>query len=295
MHFPHFNVPLFYFGDFVVTIHDLILLKFPTKKATTLGPIFYKIKYFGYKAVITQAVKKAKRIITVSNFTKKEIAEYFNLNPEKISVTYEACDGVEYGQLSLPESRFLSNHKITKPYLLYVGNAYPHKNLERLLEVFKELKNNKFNFQLVLVGKLDYFYQRLKKKAQELDLLHDNSVVFFGFASQSDLAHLYRKASLYVFPSFIEGFGLPALEAMSYGLPVVASKTSSLPEILDGAALFFDPQDKQDMTLTILKVLENQNLRKKMIKKGYEQVKKFSWGRCASDTLAIYYKAKKNF
>lgn len=294
MHFPHFNVPIFYFGDFVVTIHDLILLKFSTKKATTLGPILYKIKYLGYKRVITRAIKKAKKVITVSNFTKNEIATYFNLNPEKISVTYEACDGIEYGQLSLPESRFLLNHKIVKPYILYVGNAYPHKNLEKLLEVFKKLKNNsKFNFQLVLVGRPDYFYQRLEKQAQELGLLKNNSVVFFGFASQKDLAHLYRKASLYIFPSFIEGFGLPALEAMSYGLPVVASGTSSLPEILDDAALFFDPKDNKDMISVITKVLNDQNLRKKMVQKGYEQVKKFSWEKCARETLVTYHKAKK--
>lgn len=288
MHFPHFNIPIFYFGDFVVTIHDLILLKFPTKKATTLGPILYKLKYLGYKLVINQAVRRAKTIITVSNFTKKEIVEYFALDPEKIVVIYEACDGVEYGQLSLP----VSNSKITKPYLLYVGNAYPHKNLENLLEVFNILKR-KLNFQLVLVGKLDYFYQRLKKYAQKLGLLQDNSVIFFGFASQQDLACLYDNASLYVTPSFIEGFGLPALEAMSYGLPVVASGTSSLPEILDKAALFFDPNDKKDMILTILKALDDQNLRKKMIQKGYEQVKKFSWKKCAKETLATYYKAKK--
>jgi glycosyltransferase involved in cell wall biosynthesis len=295
MHFPHFNVPVFYFDDFVVTIHDLILLKFPTEKATTLGPILYKIKYLGYKTVITRAVKRAKKVITVSNFTKKEIADYFNLDPKKIMVTYEACDGIEYGQLSLPKSEFLSNHKIVKPYLLYVGNAYPHKNLEKLLEVFKTLKeNSKFNFQLVLVGRSDYFYNRLKKEAQKLGLLQDNSAVFFGFASQQNLAHLYRRASLYVLSSFVEGFGLPALEAMSYGLPVVASSTSSLPEILDDAALFFDPKNKNSMVSTIRRALSDKNLQEKLINNGYGRVKKFSWERCAQETLSIYSEAATN-
>lgn len=294
MHFPHFNIPIFYFGPFVVTIHDLILLQFPTKRATTLGPFLYKFKYLAYKITIRQAVKRAKKIIAVSRYTQKEIISYFNINPKKISVIYEACDGVESGQLVIPQKEFLKKYNIVKPYLLYVGNAYPHKNLEKLLYVFKKLKNvSNFNYQLVLVGKEDYFYRRLKKDAQRLSLLNDNSVVFFGFANDSQLASLYRNASLYVFPSFIEGFGLPPLEAMSYGLPVVASRTSCLPEILGEAAVFFDPRDPKDISQKILKVLNNKLLQKELIEKGFKQIKKFKWLKCAQETLKVYKDVKR--
>lgn len=289
MHFPHFNVPVLYRGNFVVTIHDLILLRFPTKRATTLDPLFYKIKYLGYKLTINSAVRRAKKVITVSNFTKQDLIQYFKIKPEKIVVTYEACDGVESGQLSIPEPGFLVKNNIKKSYILYVGNAYPHKNLEGLLRVYKEFKKkNNFSHQLVLVGKEDYFYRRLKVEAYEMGLLQDGSVIFFGFASQKDLSYLYSKAYLYVFPSFIEGFGLPGLEAASYGLPVVASNSSSLQEILNGAALFFDPKNKDDMVSKIEKAIKDKDLRKEMIKKGKLQVKKFSWEKCAHETLQVY-------
>ncbi len=283
VHFPHFNIPIFCPTKFVVTIHDLILLQFPTPRATTLGPLLYKIKYLAYRIVIGFGLWRAKKIITVSECTKKELINYFKVKPEKIVVTYEACDGVEYGQLGIPDKDVLKKHKIVKPYLLYVGNAYPHKNLESLIEVFGNLN---LDYQLVLVGREDYFYERLKREI--VDLKIKNKIVFTRFVSEKELADLYRNASLYVFPSFVEGFGLPGLEAMSYGLPVVASNSSCLPEIYGEAAVYFDPKSHQDMAEKIKKVLFDQTLRKELISKGLEQVKKYSWQKCAEQTLSVY-------
>jgi len=288
VHFPHFNVPLLYKGDFVVTIHDLILLDFPTKRATTLGPIKYALKNMAYKKVISSAVKKAKKVITVSEYTKKRLIEHFDLDDDKIIVTYEACEKNNQKKEFIDNKDFLKAHKIEKKYLLYVGNAYPHKNLERLLKVFRNLKKNSFDYQLVLVGKNDYFYQRLQDLAKSLGLLNSNEVVFYGFAKDSDLAILYQNAFLYVFPSFIEGFGLPPLEAISYGLPVVTSKTSCLPEILGDAAQYFDPKDDDDIAKVILRVLNNNILKEKMKENGLVQVAKYSWERCAKETLDVY-------
>ncbi|MDD3887374.1 MAG: glycosyltransferase family 1 protein [Patescibacteria group bacterium] len=287
VHFPHFNVPLLYKGNFVVTVHDLILLDFPTKRATTLGPIKYALKNMAYKKVISSAVRKCKKVITVSKYTKKRLIEHFNLDDEKIVVTYESCEK-NNPEIESTNKDFLKLHKIEKPYLLYVGNAYPHKNLERLLKVFKKLRKNNFDYQLVLVGKKDYFYQRLQSLARELGLLDSGEVVFFGFAKDSELAGLYQNASLYVFPSFIEGFGLPPLEAMSYGLPVVTAKTSCLPEILGEAAKYFDPKNDDDIANVILKVLNDNVLKEEMKKLGLVQVKKYSWERCAKETLDVY-------
>jgi len=289
VHFPHFNVPLGYRRDFVTTVHDLILIQFPTKRATTLGPLLYKFKYFGYRQVIKHAVKKAQRVITVSNYTKKQLVDFFKIKPAKISVTYEASSGVESGQLIMPETDFLRDYNITKPYLLYVGNAYPHKNLEGLLKAFKEIaKQEHQRYQLVLVGKNDYFYQRLEKEAEALGLLKNDQVVFFGFASEKQLADLYRQAELYIFPSFMEGFGLPPLEAMSYELPVVSSDSSCLPEILGEAAMYFNPRDQQSMIKVVRQVLSNQQIQDDLKAQGLKQVQKYSWEKCAQETLAVY-------
>jgi len=294
VHFPHFNVPLGYRGNFVTTVHDLILIQFPTKRATTLGPLLYKLKYFGYQKVIKHAVKKAQKVITVSNYTKKQLINYFKIKSDKIGVTYEASSCVGSEQLRAPEVEFLRDYNITKPFLLYVGNAYPHKNLEGLLKAFKEIaKQEQQRYQLVLVGKNDYFYQRLEKEAEALGLLKNNQVVFFGFASEKQLADLYRQAELYIFPSFMEGFGLPPLEAMSYELPVVSSSTSCLPEILGKAALYFNPRDKQDIIKVVREVLSNKQIQAGLKAQGLKQVQKYSWEKCAQETLAVYLSLKK--
>jgi glycosyltransferase involved in cell wall biosynthesis len=283
VHFPHFNIPIFCPVKFVTTIHDLILLQFPTPRATTLGPLLYKIKYFAYRLVIGLGLRRAKKIITVSECTKKELVNFFKINPGKIDVTYEACDGVEYGQLKMPEKKNLAKFGIIKPYLLYVGNAYPHKNLEGLLKVVKKLD---LDCQLVLVGKEDYFYKRMKKEIWGTQI--SKNIVFTDFVSEAILADLYRNARLYVFPSFIEGFGLPGLEAMSYGLPVVASSSSCLPEIYGDAAIYFNPRDERDMAEKIKQVFFDENLRKRLVANGFQQIKKYSWSNLAAQTLKIY-------
>ena len=282
MHFPHFNIPIFSPTKFVTTIHDLILLRFPTPRATTLGPILYKIKYLAYKFVIWLGVLRAKKVITVSNYSKKEIVEYFKIEEEKIDVTYEACDGVEQGQLKIPEQESLKKLGITKPFILYVGNAYPHKNLEILLEVVREID---LDCQLVFVGKEDYFYKRLKNMVGKEE---QGKVVFTDFVTEAVLADLYRGAHLYIFPSFIEGFGLPGLEAMNYRLPVVASNSSCLEEIYGDAAIYFNPREKNDIIEKIKQVYFDKALRGKLKEKGLLQVKKYNWEFLAKETLHIY-------
>lgn len=282
IHFPHFNVPICV-KNFIVTIHDLATTRFSNLKATTLNFFLYKIKHLAYRLIIWLAIKRAKKIITVSEFSKKEIIKYFKIKPEKITVTYEAAD------------RFLITEQskiyIPKPYLLYVGAAYPHKNLENLLKAFRILLNDlkssdTQNLKLVLVGKEDFFYQRLKKKTEELSLRE--RTIFLGYLDDQGLVQIYQNAFIYVFPSYYEGFGLPALEALSQGVPVVASRTGSLPEILDQAALYFNPHDIKDMAQIIGKVINDKNLREDLIKKGFKQVKKFNWQKCAEETLKVY-------
>jgi glycosyltransferase involved in cell wall biosynthesis len=293
IHFPHFNVPFFVPAKFVVTIHDLILTKFKTTRATTLNPLIYRLKNLAYKIIIRRALNKSKKIITVSNFTKEDIISKFKTSPEKIDVTYEGVANLSKGRDSLfvsklDEKKVLNYYNINNPFLLYVGNAYPHKNLNFLIENFKELYKEDNNLRLVLVGKEDYFYSELKKFSESCFPEYKNPVIFAGYVPDDKLETLYQKALFYVFPSLYEGFGLPPLEAMAKGCPVLSSNTSSMPEILGDAALYFDPEDPVDFLRKSRQIISDSNLKEEMIKAGRERSKNYNWWECAYQTWQIY-------
>lgn len=247
MHFTYFKAPIFYKGKFIVTIHDLIF--------SHIG----FLKRIAYKIILKSALKRAEKIIAVSEFTKKEILRKYHINPDKIKVIYEGVSPARSAKRSFGGRG--------KPYILYVGNDYPHKNLKRLCLAFKKLN---LDYQLVLIT---------------------------DFVSDEELNKLYRNASLFVFPSLIEGFGLPPLEAMARGVPVACSNTGSLPEILGEAVVYFNPLDIDDMAEKmrsilsndgIKKTLSNDRVKKDLIEKGFEQVKKYNWGKMAKETLRVY-------
>jgi len=284
VHFPHFNVPLFYRRKFIITIHDLILIHFPTVRGTTLNPFFYWIKFLAYKIVIWSAIKKAKKIITVSGFTKDDILKNYKVPENKIKVTYEACDNFR-AMAAINSEEAPRRYGLTKPYILYVGNAYPHKNLERLILAFKEVNKIKKDLKLVLAGKEDYFYHRLKKMTEKKNI---KNVIFAGFVSDRDLSLVYRQASLYVFPSLYEGFGLPPLEAMAEGTPVISSDHQCMREVLKDSAYYFNGKKTDEIAKAIVRLLDDKKLRKKIITKGYKRIRKYSWKKMAEDTLDVY-------
>jgi glycosyltransferase involved in cell wall biosynthesis len=290
MHFHHFNVPIFCPTKFIVTIHDLILIKFPSLRASKLSPFLYKIKNVAYKFVLNFAIKRSKKIIAVSEFTKKDILENFSVSQDKIVVTYEGVSNrlLESKNKTKNIADILCLYDIENKYLLYVGNAYPHKNLEWLIKVFYE-KINTLGVDLVLVGKEDYFYKRLKelKKEKENKGNRQGRVIFPGYVPDSDLRFLFQGAFAYVFPSKYEGFGIPPLEAMANDCPVISSDRASMPEILGESALYFNPENEDELFALVNKIVKDNDLRDNLIRSGREQIKKYSWIRCAEITKGV--------
>lgn len=291
VHFPHFNVPLFYFRKFVVTIHDLILLHFPTIRNTTLNPFLYRFKFLAYKIIIKSAILRSSRVITVSKFTKRDILENFRIIPqEKILVTYEACE--DYCMLSPDkDDEILARYGIIRPYLMYVGNAYPHKNLENLSLAFAQVSQKRPDLQMVFVGKEDYFYERLKYFVKKKRI---KNVVFAGYVPDYDLDIIFHNAWLYTWPSLYEGFGLPPLEAMAKGVPVVSSDHPCMKEILEDSVYYFDGKKPDSISAAIEKILSNQELADDFRERGYKQIKKYSWKKMTLKTLGTYNQLIKN-
>lgn len=286
VHFPHFNVPLFFFGRYVVTIHDLIISHYPSSRATTLHPWLYNFKLMVYRAVVKRAARRAQKIIAISQYTKDDVARLLKADPNKISVVYEGADLPRLSPVSCP--LLFEKLGIKQNFLLYVGAAYPHKNLEKLISAFSRLAVERSDLQLVLAGKETFFYRRLK---DETHLKHPGlieQVIFTGYLTDDELVCLYSSARLYVFPSLLEGFGLPPLEAQSYGLPVISSNSSCLPEILRDSAIYFDPNNEEEMAKVMLQGLTDEYLRQELIKRGQENLKRFSWRKMAEEIISVY-------
>lgn len=284
VHFPHFNVPVLYNKPFVVTIHDLIALKFPTTRATTLGPLKYFLKLFFSKFVILHAIKKSKQVISISEFTKNDLVSFFKLNKkleDKIKIIYEGVTKLDKKILQQTNSIENNPQFIGYDFILYIGSAYPHKNLDRLCEAFNKIDDLK----LIIVGKEDYFYNNLKEKYKDLI---NNKIFLTGYLDDAEILSLIKKAKFYIFPSLYEGFGLPPLEVMQYGLPVLSSYSSCLPEILRDCVEYFDATDINDIINSINKLNNNPQRLKDLSIQGPLFIKRYQWSDCVKETLNIY-------
>ncbi|MBN2383120.1 glycosyltransferase [bacterium] len=280
-HSPHYVLPIIHNCPMIVTIHDVIHLLFPQYLPSRMAHTYAKMMMF-------LSTKSAVKVISVSQSSKRDIVRYLNIAPEKIEVIYNAVSDI-FKPMDDPELKDQLSQKfgVTGDYLLYVGNLMPHKNLKRLIYAFYRLRRKlKIDIKLVIVGEGIPHYRELRILANDLGL--KDKVIFLGFIAKKWLPILYNKAKVFVFPSQYEGFGLPPLEAMACGTPVVTSNTSSLPEVVSDAGLLIDPYNVEELIEAMELCITDEHLRQKLVTKGLERVKHFSWERTAQRTLQIY-------
>ncbi len=278
VHIPHLTIPVFWPGKIIITIHDLIKHESRGPMASTHSALVYWLKYIQYIALSTFAVYRANHIIVPAQYWKDRLIAKYGIHPNKVTVTHEGVTSVSKNpdpHLDLPK----------KPYVLYVGNMYPHKNVPVLLGAIKRLSGK---VVLLLVCSRTTFTDRIEAMIKAEDL--DKWAKFLGFVTDNDLFSLYSNSLAFVFPSKIEGFGLPGLEAMAANTPVIAANSSCLPEIYGPAALYFDPDSPQDLADKIESLYDNPSLRKSMIALGKKQVSQYSWSKMANQTWSIYKK-----
>jgi len=269
----NFNIPILYPKKIVTTVHDLTLLRTRTGRATRLPYPVYLIKFLAGCLTHYLAVKKSKKIFTVSKYVKNDIIKTFKIDPQKIVLTPNAVDESFYPRSAEEVTAVLQKYGIKQPYLFYVGNACLHKNLWRLMQAFEVLAKTETGLTLVLGGRRDFNYERLQ--SQFAGLARAKKIILPGFIDDTDLPALYSGASLYVNPSMYEGFGIQTLEAFACGCRVVCSNSTSLPEVGGDLADYFEPKNIEDMAKVIKESLHK--VVPDFVNRARGHVTKYSW------------------
>jgi len=234
-----------------------------------------------YKWVNKRVVKKSTLLIAPTKFVASDVVGYTGVDPSKFTITYEAADYLPGDPEQIPALK-------GKQFVMYLGRPLPHKNLWRFVEAYAILKKQNPDLLLVLAGRKDIHYQNIEKRAKAAGI---EGIFFTDYISDEALKWLYQNCAAYVFPSLSEGFGLPALEAMRHGAPVVSSNATCLPEVYGDAAHYFNPLDIRDMASKIQEVLSDKKLRTSLIQKGEKRAKSYSWKRMAEQTVGVFKKA----
>jgi len=285
LHSPDFIPPHRPSCKSVITVHDLAFLLFPhflTKESA---------RYYGH---IDQAVCWTDHIIAVSNSTKRDTIDYLGVPEDKITVVHEATNPI-FRPIDRDQARqqVRDRYGVEGPFILFVSTIEPRKNVPTLLLAFQKLRESyQQDIQLVLAGGKGWLFEDVYNLIGELHL--DNQIHMIGQVPSEDLLNLYNAAEMLAHPAFYEGFGLPPLEAMSCGLPAVVANVASLPEVVGDAALLIDPNDRDELTVAMWRVLTDQGLNQEMRAKGLRQAERFSWTRAAQETLDIYRRVVTN-
>lgn len=288
LHVPHFNIPIFSPGKLVVTIHNLLYFYHPEflgRWSWLKGKIVQNLTLY--------AVHRATKVVTVSQFLKETLLALTNIPPEKITVIHHGIDLDQFQHFDQKIAwQLLERYQISPPYLLFVGERRPHKNLLTLIEAFRLFQElSKQQYSLVIVGKPYANYREPEGCVKDLHL--DPKVYFIGHQQGEYLNSLYHLADAFILLSKYEGFGLPLLEAMAAGIPVVASNCTAIPEVVGDAGILVSPDDARQAVNALLKVIPGGELRETLIARGKERVKQFTWERCARRTLDVYHAALK--
>jgi len=275
-------VPALGVKNSVIIVPDLVSFLFPgehNKKAVWLERMFLKA-----------ALKKSERIITISRATKHDLLARFELSEKKVAKVYLGVHS-RFREIKREDSRLIKIRKkynLPEKFILFVGVLSPRKNLVRLLRAYHKMTLR--DFGLVIVGRKGWYYQNIFYEVRKLGL--EDRVCFLDYLREEDLPFVYNLASVFVFPSLYEGFGFPPLEAMACGTPVIASRASSLPEVVGKAGLLVDPKKVSEISEAMKRILTNKGLRDKLIRLGFLQAKKFSWNKTVRETLRIMQSLK---
>src|SRR5450755_2535494 len=288
VHIPHlFWIPRGLGCPYVLTVHDLLEHMYGSRDASSLRR---SLHFYLTRRVL----RKAARVIAVSQFTKNEIEKLLAISDERIEVVYNAIDErfLHGHATDVDREMIAQRYLVNYPFILYAGAIRPHKNVVRIIEAFSALKTELQkeeqlpDLKLIIIGDDLFSHPRLRRTVVRSGV--QNDVRFLGFVPIEVLRIFYDVAKVFVFPSLYEGFGLPPLEAMAHGTPVVTSNTSSIPEVVGNAAVMVNPENVFEMMRALQRVLLDQSLRERLRQRGYEQVTKFSWDSSAAKVLAGY-------
>ncbi len=263
---------------YVLTVHDVTTQILPESHTS------YRVAI--YNRLFPKTLKSADKIIAVSNHTKQDLVKHYGVPEDNIQVIYEAA-GNEFRPLPQKEKiSIIKRYKLNFPYILYVGTLEPRKNIPTLIKAFEIVKKTNMDKKLVITGKMgwkcDSIFEYVAAKGLQKD------IIFTGYVPNADLPGLYNNADLLIYPSQYEGFGLPPLEAMACGCPVITSNTSSLPEVVGDAGVQIDPSSPHSLADAVLWLLNDDSIRKEFAKKGLEQSRQFSWRKCAEETMQVF-------
>lgn len=274
-------LPLFYFGRSIITVHDLAIFIHPEW--------FPGGQWFSRKILVPMSLRRAEKVIAISQNTKKDIVKIFGLAENKITVVYPGAEetfGIEPASLEYLKSKFGLSDK----YILFLGTIEPRKNIKALIAAFKSIIMNHrelaSGLELIIAGAKGWKYEEIFLMMSDINL--ENKVKYIGYVTPEEKYGLIKNALVFVFPRLYEGFGLPVLEAMKIGTPVISSNTSSIPEVAGDGAILVDPCHEEEFKAKLVKVISDEELRKRIGRAGQERAKEFTWDRCAKEILKIY-------